>query len=73
MKASRYPMTVFWSDEDSAYVAVAPDLPGCSAIGDTGPAAVAELDDAILAWLEAAAKAGNAIPEPSKPSKLAAA
>jgi predicted RNase H-like HicB family nuclease len=73
MTGARYPKTVFWSEEDGAYVAVAPDLPGCSALGDTGPEAVAEPDDAIHAGLEAAAKAGNPTPEPSKPSKLVAA
>jgi predicted RNase H-like HicB family nuclease len=73
MTAARYPKTVFWSDEDGAYVAVAPDLPGCSALGESGPAAIAELDDAIQAWLEAAAKAGNPIPEPTKPHRLVAA
>jgi predicted RNase H-like HicB family nuclease len=72
MMISRYPKTVFWSEEDGAYIAVAPDLPGCSAIGETGPLAVAELDHAIEAWLEAAVKAGNPIPKPSKPPKLAA-
>jgi predicted RNase H-like HicB family nuclease len=73
MTAARYPKTVFWSEEDGAYVAVAPDLPGCSALGDTEAAAVTELDDAIRAWLEAAGKAGNPVPEPSKPGKLVAA
>ena len=66
MIAARYPKTVFWSDEDAAYVAIAPDLPGCSAIGETGPEAIAELDEAIVAWLEAARRAGNPIPIPSK-------
>jgi hypothetical protein len=31
---------VFWSDDDEGYVAVVPDLPGCSAVG-TAPEAVA--------------------------------
>ena len=66
MTSARYPKTVFWSDEDWAHIAIAPDLPGCSAIGETGPEAIAELDDAIAAWLEAAAAAGNPIPQPTK-------
>jgi predicted RNase H-like HicB family nuclease len=66
MTLARYPKTVFWSEEDAAYVAIAPDLPGCSAIAATGPEAIAELDAAIDAWLEAAAKAGNPIPQPTK-------
>jgi len=58
---------VFWSDEDEGFVAVATDLPGCSAFGDTQEEALAELRDAIEAWIEAAKSAGNAIPEPSRP------
>jgi predicted RNase H-like HicB family nuclease len=31
----RYPFTVFWTDEDNTYIAIAPDLEGCSAGGAT--------------------------------------
>ena len=30
---AKYPAHVFWSDEDKGYMAIAPDLPGCSAFG----------------------------------------
>ncbi len=65
--AQRYPAQVFYSDEDEGFIAVATDLPGCSAFGDTQEEAVAELRDAIDAWQMAAEKAGNPIPEPSTP------
>ena len=29
----RYPAHVFWSESDKGFIAVAPDLPGCSAFG----------------------------------------
>ena len=64
---TRYPASVFWSDEDSGYIAIAPDLPGCSAFGQSSPEALAELNDAIKAWVEAARNAGNPIPMPSPP------
>jgi predicted RNase H-like HicB family nuclease len=64
--AQRYPAQVFYSDEDEGFIAVATDLPGCSAFGDTQEEAVAELRDAIDAWKMAAENAGNPIPEPSK-------
>ena len=32
---TKYPIEVFWSDEDEGYIAVVPDLPGCSAWGKT--------------------------------------
>lgn len=68
--ASRYPAEVFWSPEDECFIAVARDLPGCSAAGETREAALQELLPAIEAWREAAAKAGNQIPEPSLPPEL---
>ena len=66
--ADRYPAHVFWSDEDEGFIAVAPDLPGCSAFGDTQAEALAQLQDAIAAWIEAARDASNPVPEPSQPS-----
>lgn len=68
---NRYPAQVFWSKEDEGFVAVAPDLPGCSAFGDTQQEALAELQDAIAAWIESARSAGNPIPEPSDPAREA--
>jgi predicted RNase H-like HicB family nuclease len=35
MEAKRYPAHVFWSDDDNGFVALAPDLPGCSAFGES--------------------------------------
>ena len=64
--ASRYPIQVFWSDDDAGFIATAPDLPGCSAFGQTQVEAVSEVKDAIDAWIEAMSAAGNPIPRPSK-------
>lgn len=64
----RYPVNVFWSDEDQGFIATAPDLPGCSAFGGSKPEAVTEIEQAIEAWIEAARAAGNPIPEPSLPT-----
>lgn len=62
----RYSAEVFFSDEDGGYIALARDLPGCSAFGKTQERAIAELRHAIEAWQLAAKEAGNPIPEPSK-------
>jgi len=68
-KVDRYPAQVFWSAEDDGFIAVASDLPGCSAFGETQAEALAELQDAIRAWIEAATAAGNSIPRPSTPAE----
>jgi predicted RNase H-like HicB family nuclease len=60
-----YPIEVFWSDEDHVWIANAPDLEFCSAHGPTPHEAVAQIEMAIEAWLDAARAAGRPIPEPS--------
>ena len=65
--AARYPAQVFWTDQDEGFVAVAVDLPGCSAFGESQQEAIDELQNAIRAWIKAATEAGNSIPDPSKP------
>jgi len=61
----RYPVEIFWSDEDEGFIAIAPDLPGCSAFGHTEDEALGELRHAVSAWREAALTAGNPMPAPS--------
>jgi predicted RNase H-like HicB family nuclease len=66
-ETSRYPAQLFWSERDGGFIALASDLPGCSAFGETQQDALNELQDAIAAWIDAAQSAGNPIPEPSPP------
>jgi predicted RNase H-like HicB family nuclease len=47
---AKYPIEVFWSEEDAGFIATVPDLPGCSAWGATQAEAIAETHDAIDAW-----------------------
>ena len=62
---TRYPLEIFWSEEDKGFIAEARDLPGCSAWGATEANAAVEAQRAIAAWLEAARAAGREIPKPS--------
>lgn len=59
-----YHINIFWSDEDGGYIADIPDLESCSAFGPTAEAALAEVEVAKSAWLEAARDLDKAIPEP---------
>jgi len=59
-----YHINIFFSEEDGGYVADIPDLQSCSAFGDTPEAALAELEKAKEAWLQAAREAGKPIPPP---------
>ena len=60
----KYEVVLCWSDEDGAYVAEAPELPGCVAHGDTQQAALSNINDAISLWLDTAREFGDPIPEP---------
>jgi predicted RNase H-like HicB family nuclease len=59
-----YPIVIFWSDEDEAYIADLPDLHSCSAWGDTPEEALRELLIAREAWLEVAHAKGFPLPDP---------
>lgn len=48
-----HPTEVCWSDEDLAYVAWAPGMPGCRARGESPAQALASLQPAMAAWLAA--------------------
>lgn len=60
---SHYHINIFWSEEDGAFVADAPDLDSCSALGRTPEEALKELRRAMKAWLAAARRAGKPIPK----------
>jgi len=59
-----YERKVFYSKEDGGWIAVAPELPGCSAFGKTDGQALKELDTAIDLWIETAASKKWNTPKP---------
>lgn len=50
--------------EEGGYAVSCPELPGCISFGDTIEEAMANIEDAKIAWLSAALEDGAAIPEP---------
>lgn len=60
----KYPIEVFWSNEDEGYIAVVPDFSGCSAFGKTEEEAIREVHDAAAGWMQVAKKMGRPIPKP---------
>ena len=59
-----YHINIFYSSEDGGYIADIPDLEACSAFGKTPAEALAEVEIAKAAWLEAARAEGKRIPHP---------
>lgn len=60
----KYETIIYWSDEDNAYVAEVPELPGCIAHGDSYETALGNAKDAIQLWLDTASEFGDTVPEP---------
>lgn len=60
----RYEIIMYWSDEDAAFVADVPELPGCMAHGETQELALRNIQAAMSAWIEVARELGRTVPEP---------
>ena len=58
----RYETILSWSEEDQAYIAEVPELPGCMAHGDSYESALANAQEAIQLWLDTAHEFGDPIP-----------
>ena len=61
---SKYEIIIYWSDEDSAYIAEVPELPGCAADGKTYQKALGNAEVIIKEWIETAEELGRSIPTP---------
>ena len=60
----KYEIILYWSDEDQAFVAEVPELPGCMAHGDTQEAALFNTNEAMELWIDTAREFGDPVPEP---------
>lgn len=64
MSPYKYEMIIYWSEEDSAFVAEVPELAGCMADGATYQEAVQNVQVVIDEWIETAKSLGREIPQP---------
>ena len=64
-------MRSFIVRKTKGFIAIVPELPGCSAFGETEERALQEVKIAMQLWLEAAREIGRSIPVPQKRSLLA--
>lgn len=60
----KYEVIIYWSNEDGAFIAEVPELPGCAADGATYQEALANVEVVIQEWIETAKELGRPIPEP---------
>ena len=60
----RYEIIIYYSDEDKAFIAEAPELPGCIAHGDSHETALTNIKDAMALWIKTATEFNDPIPSP---------
>lgn len=61
---NNYSLRITWSDEDQAFVATCPELPGLSAFGETEAEALAEAKIAQELFVKDMLASGEGLPEP---------
>lgn len=61
---NKYEIIIYWSNDDKAFIAEVPELPGCMAHGDTQENALKSINQAIELWIDTAKEFGDPIPEP---------
>lgn len=61
---NKYEIIIYWSEDDQAFVADVPELPGCMAHGDTYDTALANIKDAMNLWINTAKEFNDPIPVP---------
>jgi predicted RNase H-like HicB family nuclease len=60
----RYEVIIYWSDEDQAFIAEVPELPGCAADGATYQEALSNVEIVIKEWIDTTEEMGRTIPSP---------
>jgi len=60
----KYKVIIWWSEEDQAFLAEMPELPGCMADGQTQEEALKNIREVAQVWINTAREAGWTIPEP---------
>ncbi|MEE9168058.1 MAG: type II toxin-antitoxin system HicB family antitoxin [Candidatus Neomarinimicrobiota bacterium] len=61
---SKYEIIIYWSEDDQAFIAEVPELPGCMADGATYEDALSNAKVIIREWIETARELGRPIPKP---------
>ena len=66
----KYEVIIYWSNEDQAFIAEVPELPGCVAHGDDRETALRNINDAMGFWIERAQELGRPVPQPKGQRRL---
>lgn len=62
----KYEVVIYWSDEDNAFIAEIPELPGCAADGATPQQALANVEVVAREWIDTATETRREVPVPKR-------
>ena len=60
----KYEIIIYWSENDTSFIAEVPELPGCMADGNTYSEALKNAEAIIGDWIETAKSLNRSIPAP---------
>ena len=60
----KYEVIIYWSQEDKAFIAEVPELPGCVADSQNYQEALDNVGLIVQEWIETAKQLGRNIPKP---------
>lgn len=60
----KYEVIIYWSEDDQAFIAEVPELPGCVADGSTKAEALQAVEVIADQWVETAKELGREVPKP---------
>ncbi|MDY6897426.1 MAG: type II toxin-antitoxin system HicB family antitoxin [Cyanobacteriota bacterium] len=61
-----YKIILYYSQEDKAFMAEVPELPGCAADGESYQEALQNVEVVMQEWIETAQELGRNIPQPKR-------
>jgi len=67
----KHGVIIYWSNEDHAFIAEVPELPGCMADGRTNKEALRAVERVAREWIETARELGRDVPVPRGRLKFA--
>ena len=67
----KYEVIIYWSEEDQAFIAEVPELPGCAADGENYQDSLQNLEIIMQEWIETANALGRPVLQPKGRSMFA--
>src|SRR5439155_22024804 len=66
----KYKIVIYWSEQDKAFLAEVPELPGCMADGASYEEVLANVQEVMRLWIVTAKDLGWPIPQPAEQKRM---